>query len=165
MHKTLISLLLAAGLLLAVSVPSNSAPAHRASSTTQSLSCRSPSAIGVQEFLRISRWVAAAASATELRQELAIANWPADSVSYLTDEPLCATLDSLVIAWLAGPGTGKLVGIGGSLGEIMVARIGATAFHVRPTASPAQPVPQYPWFVVDTLAPSRVAYWGQSDGL
>ncbi len=46
---------------------------------------------------------------------------------------------------------------------VTVTRIGPTVFHVRPGSSvPPQPLRHYPNFVVDTVAPARVAYWGQN---
>jgi len=52
-----------------------------------------------------------------------------------------------------------------ALCNVTVTRVGTTVFHVRPgTSVPTQPVPHYPYFIVDTAAPTRVAYWGQSGG-
>jgi hypothetical protein len=77
---------------------------------------------------------------------------------------LCSTLDALIMAWLAGPGAGKLVGVGASVGPLGVARIGPTQFHVKPTGVPPQPTRDYQWFVVDTLSPTKILHWRQSSG-
>ena len=96
-----------------------------------------------------------------LRAELGLQSWPADSLLRVNDAVLCRRLDSLIVTWLSGPGAGRLVGVtGGSIGPVAVMRIGTTTFHVKPGASlPVQPEAFRPYFVVDTAAPTRVAFW------
>lgn len=96
-----------------------------------------------------------------LRAELGLQSWPADSLERVNDAVLCRRVDSLIVAWLSGPGAGRLVGVAGSIGPVALMRIGPTVFHVKPGASlPVQPEPFRPYFVVDTSAPPRVAFWG-----
>jgi hypothetical protein len=95
-----------------------------------------------------------------LRAELDLQPWPADSLERVNDAVLCRRIDSLIVAWLSGPGAGRLVGVAGSIGPVAVMRIGTTVFHVKPGAAlPVQPEPFRPYFVVDTAAPPRVAFW------
>ncbi len=161
------AVIIASTIFLAISIASPTPGVnayHRAIRTSPS-QCAVLNAVDMSEFIRVSKVVSAAQGADGLREKLQISSWPEDSVQLLTDAALCARLDSLVVAWLAGEGNGTLTGVNGTIGPISVARIGTTTFHVRPGSSvPVQPIPHYPYFVVDTAAPTRVAYWGQSGG-
>ena len=112
----------------------------------------------------MSKWLVTTPSISEFRAELQVGVWPADSVALVQDSVVCSTLDALLLAWLAGPGAGKLVGVGASVGPLGVARMGPTQFHVKPTGVPPQPSRDYQWFVVDTLSPTKVVHWRQSSG-
>ncbi len=136
---------------------------QRRTSVTPAVQCQQLTDVGVSEFMRVSRMLAGAPYASELRTQLQLASWPEDSVHIVTDPALCARLDSLIVAWLDGPGAGTLAGVASTVGVVMVARIGPTMFPVRAgTSVPPQPVPRYSNFVVATSAPTRVAYWGQN---
>jgi hypothetical protein len=126
-------------------------------------SCEPPTASNLSEFLRTSRSLVAASNAADLRDELGLAPWQPDSVHLVTDSALCARVDSLAVAWLAGAGAGKLTGVAGTLGDIQVARVGATVFHVDAYSVPPQAIRRASYFVIDTAAPARVAYWGNSN--
>lgn len=165
MFKAIVCLLLVVGISSASNSSRSAASAGTVSASLRSVQCNPLTGVDLTEFLRVSKMVAAAPYLAELRAELAVSSWPEDSVQLVSDAALCDRLDSLVVAWLAGPGAGTLAGVVGTIGEVTVARIGPTIFHVRPGSSvPVQPIPHYPYFVVDTAAPTRVAYWGQSGG-
>jgi len=161
MHKTVASVLLA---LVGLSALGSNGRVGASSFDTNAMqsACASLSAYDERNLLRVTRWLVTTPSISEFRADLQVGLWPADSVVLVQDSALCSTLDALIMTWLAGPGAGKLVGIGTTAGPLGVARIGPTQFHVKPTGVPPQPIPQYPWFVVDTLSPARVIYWGQS---
>ena len=123
--------------------------------------CASPGD-GTSRTLRLlAQWLVTESATSEMRSELELPTWHGDSVQIVTDEPLCSRVDSLIVAWLAGPGAGKLVGVTGTVGPVLLARIGPTTFLVQPGDTvPPQPVPQYPYFVVDTAPPVRIGYFG-----
>ncbi len=163
MYKAMTFLLLCVG--VALGTDSRTIVVSERPVTARSLdaSCRGPSYAGTEGFLLTTKWLASHASATELRAEIAIAPWPPDSVHLVTDSTMCTKLDSLIVAWLAGPGAGTVTGVSNTVGVVTVARIGPTTFHVRPGQSlPPQSLPQYHNFIVDTAPPARVAHWAQS---
>ena len=142
--------------------PTPSREGTRHASWRAAVSGCAPAASGQDvSLVALARSIVSSTTAAEFREELQLASWPADSVRLVNDDSLCRRLDSLIVAWLAGPGAGKLVGVGDTVGPLRVARAGLSAFLVQPSdAVPPQPVPQYPYFVVDTAAPVRVRYFG-----
>lgn len=162
MPKTMRDAAAASALLVTIVVAVTASPTpSRVSARHASWRC-APAASGQDvSLLALTRSITSSPAAAEFREELQLAPWPADSVRLVNDEPLCQRVDSLIMAWLTGRGAGKLVGVGSTVGPLRVARAGPSAFIVQPSDSvPPQPVPQYPYFVVDTAAPVRVHYFG-----
>jgi hypothetical protein len=167
MHKalkisaSLLALLLVAHKLSARTVAAEANEVRNGSLTTRSVQCDAALDSGEARIFREhSRDLVAAAYLSDLRVELGLQPWPADSVQRVEEPALCARIDSLITAWRSGPGAGQLVGQSGSVGPVAVMRIGPTVFHVHPGPSvPMQPGRSLPFFVVDTAAPARVAFW------